>query len=225
MSSVGLSWLLVAGDRAFTWLVTVLASTPSSPGFLCWFARWLRCATLLYLWLYAHSLLGLEFPRLLACTSPSIRLLVCLFQWVLFSTTFPNLRSGVTPAGSRIVCPRSERRFRVLIWFRCTGQFPGWTSYLGLRRLCAPCPSGCVARWSSLCPWASVVLSSLQCSSLSQVRVTCCLHDPCYGSGVVIGTLPLILPVGVSASVRGSSLRPAAAGTFFPGGPRWSCWS
>ena len=38
-SSVGLSWLLVAGDRAFTWLVTVLASTPSSPGFLCCLAR------------------------------------------------------------------------------------------------------------------------------------------------------------------------------------------
>ena len=38
-SSVGLSWLLVAGDRAFTWLVTVLASTLSSPGFLCCLAR------------------------------------------------------------------------------------------------------------------------------------------------------------------------------------------
>ena len=30
----------------------------------------------------------------------------------------------------------------------------------------------------------------------------------------------LVLPVGVCASVGGSSLRPAAAGTFFPGGPR-----
>ena len=38
-SSVGLSWLLVAGDHAFTWLVTVLASTLSSPGFLCCLAR------------------------------------------------------------------------------------------------------------------------------------------------------------------------------------------
>ena len=100
----------MAGDRAFTWLVTVLASTPSS-GFLCCLARCLRWATLLYLWLCAHSLLGLEFPRLLACPSPSIRLLVYLFQWVLFSTRVPNLRDGVTPAGSRIVCPRSERRF------------------------------------------------------------------------------------------------------------------
>ena len=100
---------------------------PSSPGFLCCLAGWLRCATLLYLWLCAHSLLGLKFPRLLACPSPSIWLLVCLFQWVLFSNRVSNLRDGVTPAGSRIVCPRSERRFRAPIWIRCTGQFPGWT--------------------------------------------------------------------------------------------------
>ena len=103
---------------------------------------------MLYLWLCAHSLLGLEFPRLLACPPPSIRLLVCLFQWVLFSTRVPNLRDGVTPAGSRIVCPRPERRFRVPVWIRCTGQFPGWISHLCLRRLCVPYPSGCVARWS-----------------------------------------------------------------------------
>ena len=40
----------------------------------------------------------------------------------------------------------------VPIWIRCTGQFRGWTSHLCLRRLCALCPSGCVARWSLLCP-------------------------------------------------------------------------
>ena len=142
----------MAGDCAFTWLVTVLASTLSSPGFLCSLARCHRCAILLYLWLCAHSLLGLEFPRLLACPSPSIRLLVSLFQWVLFSTRVPTLRDGVTPAGSRIVCPRSERRFGVPIWIRCTGRFPGWASHLCLRLLCAPCPSRCVARWFSLCP-------------------------------------------------------------------------
>ena len=50
-SSVGLSGLLVAGDHAFTWLVTVLDSTLSSPRFLCCLARSLRCAALLYLWL------------------------------------------------------------------------------------------------------------------------------------------------------------------------------
>ena len=32
--------------------------------------------------------------------------------------------------------------------------------------VCAPCPSGYVARWSSLCPYPSVILSSLQGSSL-----------------------------------------------------------
>ena len=78
---------------------------------------------MLYLWLCAHSLLGLEFPRLLACPSPSIRLLVYLFKWVLFSTRVPNLYDGVTPAGSRVVCPQSERRFSVPFWIRCTGQF------------------------------------------------------------------------------------------------------
>ena len=74
MSSVGLSGLLVAGDHAFTGLVTVLSSTLSSPGFLCCLARCLRCAALLSLWWCAHSLLGHDIPRLLACPSPSNRL-------------------------------------------------------------------------------------------------------------------------------------------------------
>ena len=39
-----------------------------------------------------------------------------------FSTRVPYLRDGVTPAGSRIVCPRSERRFSLSIWVRYTGQ-------------------------------------------------------------------------------------------------------
>ena len=78
---------------------------------------------MLYLWLCAHFLLGLEFPRLPACPSPSIGLLVYLFQWVLFFTRIPYLRDGVTPAGLRIICPRSERRFSVPIWVRYTGRF------------------------------------------------------------------------------------------------------
>ena len=40
-----------------------------------------------------------------------------------FSSRVPYLRDGVTPAGSRIVCPRSERRFSVPVWVRYTGQF------------------------------------------------------------------------------------------------------
>ena len=40
-----------------------------------------------------------------------------------FSSRVPYLRDGVTPAGSRIVCPRSERRFSVPVWVRYPGQF------------------------------------------------------------------------------------------------------
>ena len=58
-----------------------------------------------------------------ACPSPSFGLLVYWFLWLLFSTRVPYLRDGVTPAGSRIVCPRSERRFSLSIWVRYTGQF------------------------------------------------------------------------------------------------------
>ena len=55
--------------------------------------------------------------------SPSIRLWVYWFQWLLFSTRVPYLRDGVTPAGSRFVCPRLKRRFSVPVWVRYTGQF------------------------------------------------------------------------------------------------------
>ena len=96
---------------------------PSSPGFLYCFARGLGCATLLCLWLCAHLLLGLGFPMLPDYPSPSIRLWVYWFQWLLFSTKVPYLRDGVTPAGSRFVCPRSTRRFSVPVWVRSTGQF------------------------------------------------------------------------------------------------------
>ena len=55
--------------------------------------------------------------------SPSIRLWVYWFQWLLFSTRVPYLRNGATTAGSRFVSPRSKRRFSVPIWVRSTGQF------------------------------------------------------------------------------------------------------
>ena len=58
-----------------------------------------------------------------ACPSPSFGLLVYWFLWLLFSTRIPYLRDGVTPAGLRIVCPRSERRFSLSIWVRYTGHF------------------------------------------------------------------------------------------------------
>ena len=96
---------------------------PSSPGFLCCFARGFGCATLLCLWLCAHLLSGLGFPILPDYPSPFIRLWVYWFQWLLFSTRVPFLRDGATPAGSRFVCPRSKRRFSVPVWVRSTGQF------------------------------------------------------------------------------------------------------
>ena len=57
-------------------------------------------------------------------------------------------------------------------------------SWLGRRPLSEaslrPCSSGWVSRWSSLWTWASVVLSSLQCSSLSHVMVTCSPPRPLF---------------------------------------------
>ena len=67
-----------------------------------------------------------------ACPSPSIGLLVYWFQWLLFSSRVPYLRDGVTPAGSRIVCPRSEQRFSLLLG-QVHWSVPGWTSHLCLR--------------------------------------------------------------------------------------------
>ena len=52
---------------------------------------------------------------------------------------------------------------------------------------------------------SSVVLSSLQCSSLSHVGVQGCLRDPCCGSGVVLGTLPFFCRLGFCTSVGGSA--------------------
>ena len=133
---------------------------------------------MLYLWLCAHFLLGLEFPRLPACPSPSFRLLVYLFQWVLFSNKVPYLRVGVTPAGSRIVCPRSERRFSVPIWVRYTGRFLDGphTSVCGVSA--RPVPQGVL-------PGGPRCVHELRLSlALSGV-----LHCPMLGFSVVSPTL------------------------------------
>ena len=53
------------------------------------------------------------------------------------------------------------------------GSVHGWTS-----RLCAPCPSGCVARWSSLCPELRLSLA-----------LTNVLHCPLLGFSVASTTL------------------------------------
>ena len=96
---------------------------------------------------------------------------------------FPTFAMGSPLRGRGLfVLDRNEGvvpRLSLVHW-----SVPGWPSSLCLRRLCAPCPSGCVAGWSSICPWASVVLSSLRCSSLSLVGVTGCLRGPCCGLGL-----------------------------------------
>ena len=108
------------------------------------------------------------FLMLPACPLPSIGLLGYWFQWLLFSTRVPYLRDGVTPAGSRFVCPRSERRFSLSIWVRYTGQF-----------LAGPPTSVCgYLRALSLRHELRLSLA-LQCSSLSLVRVQCYLPGPC----------------------------------------------
>ena len=136
--------------------------------------------------------MGLGFLMLPACVSPSIGLLVYWFQWLLLSTGVPYLRDGVTPAGSRIVCPRSERRFSLPIWVSSWLDLPPLSA-----GICAPCPSGCVARWSSLCPGTSSVLSSLQCSSLSLVRVQVASPALARGLGWSLVPYPHICRLGL----------------------------
>ena len=182
---------------------------PSSPGFICCFARGLGCATLFYLWLCAHLLLGLGFHMLPACPSPSIR--PTGSSGYSSPLGFPTFAMGSPLRGrGSLVLDRNEGLVSpfgsgtlVSSWLDFTPLSAASLRALSLRVCCQVVLD--VSR-------ASVVLSSLQCSSLSHVRVQCCLHDPCYGSGVVFGTLPYFLPAGVCAgvcaSVGGSALRP-----------------
>ena len=118
MSSLCLSWLLVAGDCAFHLLFTVLTSThlllasaAASPGalgvlpyFPCMVVRTLAVGPFFS---YA-SCLPLALLWALGILIPVASLL--------------HLGS-LSSAGLRIVCPRSERRFSLSIWVRYTGQF------------------------------------------------------------------------------------------------------
>ena len=121
--------------RNFLWLVAALLPGLSlslasglSSGLICCLAMSLRYADLLYLWLYAHSLLAQGFRGLLACPSLSSLLWFCKLLWVLFSHKVHNLRDGVTPAGSRLVFSFpfglflrvvTALRDIVTIWVRC----------------------------------------------------------------------------------------------------------
>ena len=105
---------------------------------------------------------------------------VCWFLWVLFSHLVHNLRDGVTPAGLRLVYPRSERRFRVFsisllgcffvftalrdivtIWVRCVGRSHSCATD-GCRGCFALSPSG----WAStLCLRLLLVPCHCRCVS------------------------------------------------------------
>ena len=227
--------------RHFLWLVAALlpglllrfASGLSSPGLICCLAMSLRYAYWLSLWLCTHSLLGQGFHGLLACPLLSSLLWFCKFLWVLFSHMVHNLRDGVTPVGSRLVCPRSERRFSlfsfpfrlflhvvtalrdiVAIWFRCVGRFPlmrdrrlswvlrSFSFWMGFEPLFEALLSALslqggflvvLAEDESL--WLSLVLSSVLPCNMFWLHV--CLHGTGSGPQVLLGALPLILPVGL----------------------------
>ena len=94
----------------FSWLHLLLRQGP----WVCYLALPMVVRTLT---------VGPGLPLLPGYPSPSIRLWVYWFQWLLFSTRVPYLRNGVTPAGSRFVCPRLKQRFSVPVWVRYTGRF------------------------------------------------------------------------------------------------------
>ena len=141
-------------------------------------------------------------PLKLYPASPSIRLWVYWFQWLLFSTRVPCLRNGVTPAGSRIVCP----------WVRYTGQF-----------MVGPHASVCGV---SACPVPQGVLpGGPRC--VRELRVSLApssvLHCPILGFSVASTTLaaglglswvpcPTFCRLGFCTSVGGSAcaLQPLA---------------
>ena len=70
----------------------------------------------------AHLQLGRNFLLLPDCPSP-FGLLVYWFLWLPSSTRVTYLCDGVTPAGSRTDCPRSDLRFSLSIWVGYAGQF------------------------------------------------------------------------------------------------------
>ena len=176
----------------------------------------------------AHFQLGWNFLLLPDWPSPYFRLLVCWFLWLLFSTRVTYLRDGVTPAGSWTACPRSERR---LVSPFGSGTLVGsWLDFPSLSAgICAPCHSGCVAWWSSMCPYRWVTLSSLQGSSQSLVRGLGWSFVP-YPLFCRLGLVPrsvaqlcALLPLVPSFRVYLSLLCAPLAVGLLPGSPNRLC--
>ena len=114
---------------------------------------------------------------------------------------------GVTPAGSRLVCPQSEQRFRVTVWVRCVGQFPllrdrrlslvllPFSLWMGFKPLSEASLRALSLRVCFLVVLVedeslrlSLALSSVLPCPMLWLRVR--LHDTCSRSKVVLGALP-----------------------------------
>ena len=197
----------------FSWLPLLLRQVP----WVCYLA--------LGLWLCAHLLLGLGFPMLPDYPSPSIRLWVYWFQWLLFSTRVPYRRDGVTHAGSRFVCPRSKRRFSVPVWVRSTGQF-----------MVGPHASVCGVPACTVPP--GVLPDGPRCVRELRLSFAPSSVLPCPRLGFRVASATLAAGLGLSwvpcpssagwgfcTSVGGSACAPAAAGALLPDGPHCSCGS
>ena len=137
--------------------------------------------------------------------------------WQHFSSPlgFPTFVMGSPLQGRRLfVLDRNEglvSRLGQVLW-----SVHGWPSRLCLRRLCEPCPSGCVAGWSYCVRELRLYIAP---SSV--------LHCPMLGFSVASTTLaaglglawvpcPTFCRRGFCTSVGG------LAGALLPGGPHWS---
>ena len=104
-----------------------------------------------------------------ACPSPYLGLLVCWFLWLLFSTRLPTFAMGSPLRGRGLLV--LDRNDGLISPFGSGTLVSSWLDILPLSAgICAPCHPGCIAWWSSLCPYRWVTLSSLQGSSRSLVR-------------------------------------------------------
>ena len=137
--------------------------------------------------------------------SPSIRLWVYWFRWLLFSTRVPYLRDGVTPAGSSFVCPRSKRRFSVPVWVRSTGQFMVGPHASVCSVSARPVPPGVLPDGPRCVRELRLSLAPSSVLPCPMLGVQGCLRDPCCRSGVVLGTLPFFCRLGFCTSVGGSA--------------------
>ena len=149
-----------------------------------------------------------------SCPSPSIRLWAYWFQWLLFSIRVPYLRDGVTPAGSRIVCPRSERRFSVPVWVRYAGQF-----MVGPHTSARPVPQGVL-------PGGPRCVHELRLS----LAPSSVLHCPMLGLSVASTTLAMglglsLVPCPTLCRLGFVPRSVAQLCALFPGGPHCSCGS